>query len=84
MRITAQVSASPRFLPFVRCRAHSGGRALSGDDSVQVEADPVAQFAVFERITGEGLQVVGWYHSHPLFEPSPSVRDTQNQLSQVC
>lgn len=27
-----------------------------------------------------GLQVVGWYHSHPAFTPLPSVIDISNQL----
>lgn len=27
-----------------------------------------------------GLQVVGWYHSHPAFAPLPSVIDIANQL----
>ncbi len=27
-----------------------------------------------------GLQVVGWYHSHPAFAPLPSVIDISNQL----
>lgn len=26
-----------------------------------------------------GLQVVGWYHSHPTFKAQPSVRDVRNQ-----
>ena len=25
------------------------------------------------------MKVVGWYHSHPLFAPQPSIRDVQNQ-----
>ena len=27
-----------------------------------------------ERIKSKGMRVVGWYHSHPLFQPDPSVR----------
>jgi hypothetical protein len=46
------------------------------------EADPIAQITIFERIKSDGLSVVGWYHSHPLFEPNPSVRDVHNQLNQ--
>ncbi|KAI8051640.1 hypothetical protein BDF22DRAFT_691578 [Syncephalis plumigaleata] len=28
-----------------------------------------------------GLAVVGWYHSHPTFEPTPSIRDIENQVN---
>ena len=27
------------------------------------------------------MQVVGWYHSHPVFAPQPSIRDVQNQAN---
>jgi hypothetical protein len=30
-------------------------------------------------IEGRNMKVVGWYHSHPLFAPQPSIRDVQNQ-----
>ena len=32
-----------------------------------------------EKILSKEATVVGWYHSHPTFEPSPSVRDIQTQ-----
>jgi hypothetical protein len=35
--------------------------------------------AVREIISNLGLVVVGWYHSHPLFRPDPSVTDINNQ-----
>ena len=44
-----------------------------------VELDPVAELAVREIISNLGLVVVGWYHSHPLFQPDPSVTDINNQ-----
>lgn len=62
-------------------RAFPCASTPSADDRVQVEADPLAQLTVFERIHELGLTVVGWYHSHPSFEPSPSVRDALNQLN---
>jgi len=31
-------------------------------------------YYVAERIKNKGMRVVGWYHSHPLFQPDPSVR----------
>ena len=32
-----------------------------------------------EKILSKEATVVGWYHSHPTFEPNPSVRDIQTQ-----
>lgn len=42
----------------------------------------VSQCESSELITSRGLSVVGWYHSHPNFDPSPSDTDvdTQNTL----
>jgi len=31
-----------------------------------------------------GLRVVGWYHSHPTFQPQPSVIDINNQFMSQC
>lgn len=39
----------------------------------------MAELAVREVISNLGLVVVGWYHSHPLFRPDPSVTDINNQ-----
>ena len=40
-----------------------------GDDgSTDVELDPVAEITVRETIKELGLEVVGWYHSHPKFK----------------
>eukprot|EP01032_Pedospumella_encystans_P028709 gene28709-32423_t len=44
-----------------------------------VELDPEAEWQVREAISALGLEVVGWYHSHPKFKPSPSVMDIFNQ-----
>lgn len=43
--------------------------------------DPVSEMNARELFEKKGLQVVGWYHSHPTFEPVPSIRDIQNQAS---
>jgi len=32
-----------------------------------------------EIFASKNLDVVGWYHSHPTFEPNPSIRDIENQ-----
>ncbi len=51
------------------------------DGSTDVELSPAAELAAREVIHGLGLCVVGWYHSHPKFRPSPSVTDIRNQQS---
>ena len=38
--------------------------------------DPERQLAVLERIDAEGLDVVGFYHSHPTGPAEPSETDT--------
>lgn len=47
---------------------------------MQCEMDPVSQTQASEEIRGSGMDVVGWYHSHPTFAPNPSVRDIETQL----
>ncbi|KAL4235755.1 Myb-like [Mactra antiquata] len=47
---------------------------------MQCEMDPVSQTQASEEIRGNGMEVVGWYHSHPSFAPNPSVRDIETQL----
>ena len=56
---------------------------LGGDDDMytNVEMDPTSELQVREIASREGLQVVGWYHSHPTFQTDPSVRDIENQSS---
>jgi hypothetical protein len=46
---------------------------------MNVEIDPVSELAVADKIESKKLRIVGWYHSHPLFQPDPSVRDIQTQ-----
>lgn len=41
--------------------------------------DPVSQTQASELLAMKGLSVVGWYHSHPAFDPNPSLRDTDTQ-----
>ena len=41
--------------------------------------DPVSQVTARNSIAAHGLKVVGWYHSHPTFQPDPSVTDIENQ-----
>jgi len=44
-----------------------------------VEMCPVSQAVAGEAISKQGMKVVGWYHSHPTFQPDPSVTDIENQ-----
>ncbi|CAO3623634.1 unnamed protein product [Mucor hiemalis] len=53
------------------CRSTSTG--------IQCEMDPVSEMTARELFEKKGLSVVGWYHSHPTFEPEPSIRDIENQ-----
>ncbi|MFT7808933.1 histone H2A deubiquitinase MYSM1 isoform X2 [Arapaima gigas] len=46
---------------------------------MQCEMDPVSQTQASELLAGRGYSVVGWYHSHPAFDPNPSVRDIDTQ-----
>ncbi|KAG0168935.1 Myb-like, SWIRM and MPN domains 1 [Apophysomyces sp. BC1034] len=53
------------------CRSISTG--------IQCEMDPASEMKAREIFAQKGYTVVGWYHSHPTFEPHPSVRDIENQ-----
>jgi hypothetical protein len=45
--------------------------------------DPASQTDVKEAIHTFGMSVVGWYHSHPTFQPDPSQTDIENQATTV-
>ena len=51
------------------------------DQSVSVEMDPSSASEATNTIQQCGMTVVGWYHSHPLFQPSPSICDINNQTN---
>ncbi|KAG0165298.1 Myb-like, SWIRM and MPN domains 1 [Apophysomyces sp. BC1015] len=55
------------------CRSTSTG--------IQCEMDPTSEMRAREVFAERGFNVVGWYHSHPTFEPQPSIRDIENQTS---
>lgn len=40
----------------------------------------VSQTFACEEINNNKMNVVGWYHSHPTFNPNPSIRDIETQL----
>ncbi|XP_071421103.1 deubiquitinase MYSM1 isoform X2 [Pithys albifrons albifrons] len=46
---------------------------------LQCEMDAVSQTQASEALAARGFQVIGWYHSHPAFEPNPSIRDIDTQ-----
>ncbi|RIA88950.1 hypothetical protein C1645_825508 [Glomus cerebriforme] len=51
----------------------------TGENHVNVEMDPTSALEVQQTITDRNMQVVGWYHSHPIFQPDPSMVDLENQ-----
>ncbi|KAG0241761.1 Myb-like, SWIRM and MPN domains 1 [Actinomortierella wolfii] len=48
---------------------------------LQCEMDPASEMEAREYFEQLGMVVVGWYHSHPTFEPTPSIRDIENQVN---
>ena len=48
---------------------------------VQCEMDPESEMKARDVFAEQGLEVVGWYHSHPTFEPNPSIRDIENEVA---
>jgi protein MYSM1 len=48
---------------------------------IQCEMDPVSEIEARQVFSELGVNVVGWYHSHPTFEPNPSIRDMENQAN---
>ncbi|KAL7748250.1 hypothetical protein RI367_006436 [Sorochytrium milnesiophthora] len=47
--------------------------------STQCEMDSRSEMEARELFSARGLVSVGWYHSHPLFDTIPSVRDIETQ-----
>ena len=44
------------------------------------EADPLFLYQVEREIEGSGLEIVGFYHSHPDYEAIPSREDAENMV----
>ena len=59
-------------------RAFPGRGVASGMD---VEMDPIAEVELKSQVEAQNMKVVGWYHSHPVFKPTPSGVDINNQLN---
>ncbi|RCH81096.1 Myb-like, SWIRM and MPN domains 1, partial [Rhizopus stolonifer] len=53
----------------------------STSTGIQCEMDPASEMKARDEFAEKGFNVVGWYHSHPTFEPHPSIRDIENQTS---
>ena len=58
----------------VNAIAHENGR-------INVEMDVEHALMVRTEIETLGMNIVGWYHSHPTFDVLPSVMDIANQIS---
>lgn len=44
------------------------------------EMCPVSQVEQAANLTSEGYELLGWFHSHPAFEPNPSRTDVATQV----
>ena len=55
------------------CRSISTG--------TECEMDPMSELEATNYFSKLDLSVVGWYHSHPTFQPDPSIRDLDTQWS---
>jgi hypothetical protein len=72
------------FVAAVLGRVVGDPAAIQGADisaGVQCEMDPLCEVNLRSEIEASGLKVVGWYHSHPTFEPIPSQCDIDNQCN---
>lgn len=47
----------------------------------ECEMDPMSELEATNYFSKLGLGIVGWYHSHPTFQPDPSIRDLDTQWS---
>ncbi|PIA18506.1 hypothetical protein COEREDRAFT_79945 [Coemansia reversa NRRL 1564] len=51
----------------------------STSTTTECEMDPASEVEARRVFSGSGRQALGWFHSHPTFEATPSVRDIHNQ-----
>ena len=54
-------------------------RAPGSISRTSVELDPASEVGARAAMEAAGLVPVGWYHSHPIFAPTPSQKDAENQ-----
>jgi len=60
-------------------RAFPCARASGTGSRTSVELDAAAEVTARAAMADAGLVPVGWYHSHPIFAPTPSRKDAENQ-----
>lgn len=77
--VAADSGSSGDNLPILRINfgypcstAHSTG--------TQVDVDPLSEMEAGEFFESKQVRMAGWYHSHPNFEPNPSLRDIETQI----
>ncbi|KAJ2805267.1 hypothetical protein H4R20_002161 [Coemansia guatemalensis] len=51
----------------------------STSTTTECEMDPASEVEARRVFSSSGRQALGWFHSHPTFEATPSVRDIHNQ-----
>lgn len=51
----------------------------SAASSIECDMDAVSEMQASEHLSALGLRLLGWYHSHPGFDPNPSLRDIETQ-----
>ncbi len=51
----------------------------SHSTGTEVDVDPLSEMEAGEHFERSGVRMIGWYHSHPNFEPNPSLRDLETQ-----
>ena len=56
---------------------------VAPDPRRHFEIDPVALIAAHKAGRAGGLQVLGYYHSHPVGEPAPSATDIENSTGDL-
>lgn len=54
-------------------------RAAGSDARTSVELDPESEVEARAVMDQKSQRCIGWYHSHPTFEPTPSQKDCDNQ-----
>lgn len=53
--------------------------ATAHSTGTQVDVDPLSEMEAGDYFERNGVRTAGWYHSHPNFEPNPSLRDLETQ-----
>lgn len=53
----------------------------SAPSATHCDMCPISQAKAADTIHNEGLNILGWFHSHPTFAPEPSQQDLDTQLT---